>query len=460
MQTFDLIVLGGGRATNIAKNAAKKGKKVALIEKSSLGGTCPNRGCVPSKLLIGYAEVSRAIQEAKKHYIDATIKHIDVEKIFEKTNYYISKIDENYQKKFNENVTLFRGVGKFIDNKTIEVNSEQLTAKHIIIATGSRPIEPPHKKAWSSDDIFPIKKIPKSIAIVGSGFIAIELSDFFASMGIETKLIVRSEHLLGNEDKEIQDIFKQEFTKNVDVAFNSTIETLEYDETKHVFNANIQNKDKTTHEYQYDAVLYATGRKSNADLLNLESTDIELDDKGFIKRDAFFQTSVKDVFVVGDAAGEYMLQHAAAYEMNHLEKFLYEKEKEPLVFKYMPHAVFTQPEIASVGLTQEACEEQNITYVASSTNWLASAKAQAMKVKYPLTKFLINPNNYEILGCHLIGPYSSTMIHQVLAVMHIHNDIRHLKQMLYIHPALSEALLPAAINAVKEVENYHQKVTS
>ena len=454
MKQYDLIIIGAGRSSNLAQNVAKQGKKVALIEKSSLGGTCANRGCVPSKLLIGYAEVSRAIQEAQKHYIDATINQIDIEKIFEKTNEYISKVDENYEKKFNENVTVFRGIGKFVDNKTIEVNNQRLTAKYIIIATGSRPVDPPHEKAWSSDDIFPIKKIPKSIAIVGSGFIAVELSNFFASVGINTKLIVRSEHLLGNEDKEIQSIFKKEFTKNVDVIFNSTVESLDYDENKQTFTIHIKNKNKTTASCKFDAVLYATGRKSNADLLNLESTDIELDKRGFIKRDEFFQTNVKDVFVVGDAAGEYMLQHAAAYEINHLEKFLYENKKEPLVFKYMPHAVFCEPEIASVGLTQEECEEQNIPYVVSTTNWLASAKAQAMKIKYPLTKLLVNPINYEILGCHLIGPNSSIMMHQVLTVMHIDNDIRHLKEMLYIHPALSEALLPAAINAVKEIQKY------
>lgn len=456
METFDLIVIGAGRGSNLAKNAAKLGKKVALIEKSSLGGTCPNRGCIPSKLLIGYADVSRAIQEAKRHYIDATINSIDIEKIFEETNNYISKVDENYQEKFNENVTLFRGEGKFIDNKIVEVNNKQLSAKHIVIATGARPVEPPHEKAWTSDTIFPLKKIPKSIAIVGAGLIGVELSNFFAATGAETKLFARGDNLLSNEDEAIQTIFKEEFTKNVDVAFNSTIERVNYDETKQHFNVIIKTKNEPLIAKTYEAVLYAIGRKSNADLLNLEATDIKLNKKGFIQRDAFFQTGAKDVYVIGDVAGEHMLQHAAAYEINHLEKFLYKSKKEPLVFKYMPHAVFCEPEIASVGLTQQACEEQNISYVASSTNWLASAKAQAMKVKYPLTKFLINPKNYEIVGCHLIGPQSSTMIHQVLAVMQIDNDIRHLKEMLYIHPALSEALLPAAIDAINLVKHYNQ----
>ena len=457
MKEYDLIVIGGGRASNLAKNAAKRGKKVALIEKSLLGGTCPNRGCVPSKLLIGYAEVSRAIQEASRHYIDAKIQNIDVEKIFAKTNYYISKVDGNYQKKFNENVTLYRGEGRFVGNKIVEVNGEQLTAEHIVIATGTRPVTPPHPMAWSSDDIFPIKKIPKSIAIVGAGFIGIELSNFFASIGIKTKLIVRDEKLLGNEDEDIQKIFKEEFVKRVDVAFNSEIEEIAYDEQKESFTLGILHKESGVEHAEYDALLYTIGRRSNADLLGLENTEIELDKRGYIYRDQFYETAVKGVFVVGDAGGEYMLQHAAAYEINHLEKYLYEGKDEPLKFKYMPHAVFSDPEVASVGLTEAECRRENIEYVSSVTNWLASAKAESLKLRYPVTKFIINPSNYEILGCHLVGPQSATMMHQVLAVMHIDNDIRHLKEMLYIHPALSEALLPAAINAVKSVEKHNKE---
>ena len=118
----------------------------------------------------------------------------------------------------------------------------------------------------------------------------------------------------------------------------------------------------------------------------------------------------------------------------------------------MPHAVFTEPEIASVGITEEKAKQDNIKYVTTTTNWLASAKAMSTRLKYPVTKFIVNPDNYEILGCHMIGPESATMMHQVLAVIHINNDIRHLKEMLYIHPALNEALLPAAVATVKEVE--------
>jgi dihydrolipoamide dehydrogenase len=454
MKKFDLIIIGAGRASNLAVTASKLGKKVALIEKSTLGGTCPNRGCVPSKLLIGYAHVANAIKESNRHFIDASINNIDLEKIFEETNNYISKIDERYNSRMNENVEVFRGVGSFQSNNVVIVNGEELTAPSIVIATGTKPKKPEHEKAWSSDDIFPLKgKIPKSITIVGSGFIACELAGFFSSIGVETKLIVRSQNILSNEDQEISTIFKKEFSQKVHIEFDTSVKNVVYKDDR--FYMDLEKVDNTKKEHNSDALLYAIGRESNTDSLNLGNTSIQINDRGYIKRDELFETAAKGVYVVGDAGGVYMLQHAAAYEINHLGKILFEGCTEPLKFKYMPHAVFTEPEISSVGITQEEASKKNIECVITTTPWVASAKAMSMRLKYPITKFIVNPKNYEILGCHMIGPESSTMMHQVLAVMHINNDIRHLKEMLYIHPALSEALLPAAVAAVKEVEKYN-----
>lgn len=449
MKTYDLIVIGGGRAFNLAAKAAKAGKRVALIEKSKLGGTCSNRGCVPSKLLVGYADVIRTIEESQRHHIKSSINHIDIEKIFSQNNKYIDGVDERFKSILNENVELFTGVGSFISDKVVEVNNEKLTAPKIVIATGATPKKAPFKNAWTSDDVFPIDKIPSSITIVGAGFIACELANVFDALGIKTKLIIRGETLLSNEDEDISKAFKKEFSKKLDIELNTTIKDAKYD--KSFFDITLENKDGKTKKHTCEALLYAIGRESNANTLNLENTSIKVNERGFIKRDEFFETDAKGVYVVGDAAGEYMLQHAAAYEMNHLYKFLFEDESKPLKFKYMPHAVFTDPEIASVGITEKEAKEKGFEFIVSKTDWLSSAKAESTKLKYPFTKFIVDKNSYEILGCHMIGPQSSTMIHQVLAVMHIDNDIRHLKKMLYIHPALSESLLTAAINAVKKV---------
>lgn len=455
MKQYDIIVIGAGRASNLARNAGKAGKKVAIIEKSKFGGTCPNRGCVPSKLLIGYAEVARAVQESSRHFIDASIDKIDVEKIFEDTNAYIESIDPAYRGRFNENVDTYDGVGSFVSNYVVEVEGEQLSAPKIVIATGTRPMTPPHEKAWTSDDVFPLKgKIPKSITIVGSGFIACELANFFDAVGIETKLLVRNQTLLKNEDEEISAIFKEQFTKYVDVAFGTTIKEIDYkDEKFELLLEDVVTKETSSHSCE--ALLYAIGREPNTDTLKLENTDIKVTQRGYIARDEHFETSVEGIYVVGDASGEHMLQHAAAAEVNHVQKVLLSEKKDTFRFKYMPHAVFTHPEVASVGLTEQAAKVQGVNYVATITSWKASAKAQSLRIRYPRTKFLVNPETYEILGCHLVGPQSATMMHQVLSIMHIDNDIRHLKEMLYIHPALSEALLPAAVKTVLAVKKYN-----
>ncbi|RLA57336.1 MAG: hypothetical protein DRQ78_13615 [Epsilonproteobacteria bacterium] len=456
MKIYDIIIIGAGRASNLARNVAKAGKKVAIIEKSKFGGTCPNRGCVPSKLLIGYAEVARSIKEASNHFIDAKMIKIDVDKIFEETNAHIAKVDPSYRAMFNENVKTFIGTASFVSNDIVEVNGEELTAPKIIIATGTRPIAPPHEKAWTSDDIFPLLgKVPKSITIVGAGFIACELANFFAAVGVETKLLVRSQNILKHEDEEIAAIFKTEFSKNVNVAFDTSIDSIEHDGNN--FNLTLINKQNESTKHTSEALLYATGRMPNTDSLKLENTDIKVNKRGFIVRDAHFQTAAEGVYVVGDASGEHMLQHAAAAEVNHLQKVLLSEKQGIHTFKYMPHAVFTHPEIASVGLSEQKAKAEGVEYVASITSWKASAKAQSLRIRYPRTKFLIDPNSYEILGCHLIGPQSATMMHQVLSIMHIDNDIRHLKEMIYIHPALSEALLPAAVKAVAEVKAYNKK---
>jgi dihydrolipoamide dehydrogenase len=452
MKTYDLIIIGGGRASNLAAKAGKLGKKVALIEKSKLGGTCANRGCVPSKLLIGYANVIRTIKESQRHYIQSTIDNIDIEKIFEKNNHFIDGVDENYKSKLNVNVELFRGEGFFVSDTVVEVNNEKLTAPKIIIATGTSPKKPLYENAWTSDDIFPISKIPHSITIVGSGFIACELANVFDALGVQTKLLIRGKTILSKEDKDISNVFKEEFSKKIDIEFNTTIKDAKYENNS--FTITLENKDGENKSYTSEVLLYAIGRDSNANTLKLENTSLKLDKRGFIKRDEFFETDAKGVYVVGDAAGEYMLQHAAAFEMNHLYKFLFEDEKQTLKFKYMPHAVFTDPEVASVGITEQEAKDKGLDFVVSKTDWRASAKAQATKLKYPFTKFIVDKNNYKILGCHMIGPQSSTMMHQVLTVMHIDNDIRHLKEMLYIHPAISESLLPASINAIKKI--HHQ----
>lgn len=457
MTSYDLIIIGGGRASGLAVAAANAGKKVALIERDRLGGSCPNRGCVPSKLLIGYAETARRIREADRHYIKAALDEADVERMFRETNAWSDSVDDRYESRLPEGATLYRGSGKFISDHTVEVNGEQLTAKQIVIATGAQPsLTPfPDLPVWTSNDLFPLKgKVPKSISIVGGGFIACELANFFEAVGVETHLLVRGERLLPLEDDDIAAIFAEEFSKNVTVHYNTTITDAQHSEGK--FQLSFNGGDDSSLET--DALLYAIGRVPNTADLGLENTSIEKTDRGFIPNNEYLETNVSGVYSVGDVSGRYQLQHAAAYEVNYLRQRLLKGHSEPIDYEFsMPHAVFSDPEIAGVGMTERELKASGVDYVSVTEDWLASARAMSTRLTYPRTKLLVDPHSFKILGCHLIGPEASTMLHTVMMLMHLDNDVRHLKDMVHIHPALPEALLAVAVKAISKVREFHQQ---
>ncbi|MBO6605797.1 dihydrolipoyl dehydrogenase family protein [Psychroserpens sp.] len=450
MKKFDLIIIGGGRARNLALSAAKRGEKVAIIEKSILGGTCPNRGCIPSKLLIGHAHAVRSIQDSQRHFISSKIEYIDTEKIFETNNDFLSNVRDNSTKGLPEGVTLFEGEGVFLSDHEVQVNGTTLTADKIVVATGTRPRKALHEKAWTSDTIFPLNEgIPKSVTIVGAGFIGVELANFFDAIGVETTLLSRGSVLLNREDEDISAIFKEEFTKNVNVLFDAKISQVTHKDNAFTIDYESPEGKKS---HSSEALIEATGRIPNTDNLRLENTSITVNKRGYIKRNEFCETDVKGVYAIGDVASKYALQHIASFEVVYLSKLFYGDEKKPLEYKYVPHAVFSEPEIASIGITEQEAKAQNLDYVTTLTPWTNSAKANAMRLQYQRTKFIVNPKTYEILGCHLIGPESSSVIHQVLAVMQIDNDIRHLANMMYVHPALNEVLLLGARKIMVKID--------
>jgi len=452
METYDLIVLGGGRATNLALAASKAGWKTALIERDRLGGTCPNRGCVPSKLLIGFADAARHARNASRHFIQSDYQGADLAKIFESVNDYVSEVDPRYEGRLEAaDVTFIRGEGRFTDHKQIEAAGRTLTAEKIVIATGSRPAPPPFADlpVWTSDDLFPLRCAPpKSLIIIGGGIIGCEMAAFFAAVGVETSLFVRDERLLEKEDCGIEEVFQQEFSKDVRTHFHASLKHLT--RSGELFSATFQTE-TGEQTFQAERVLFAIGRIPNTESLNLSETDLSANAKGFLPVNEHLETAVPGIYSTGDVNGRHMLQHAAAFEVQFLRQKFLKGVTTPIDEGHMPHAVFTHPEIAAVGFTEEQLKESGTPYVAVVEDWLASARAIAMRIDYPRTKLLVSPADHSILGCHLVGPEASTILHQVMAVMHLKNDVRELAEMIHIHPALNECLLAAAVKAIGAV---------
>lgn len=454
-ETFDLIVLGGGRAANLAIPAAKAGLKTALVERDRLGGACPNRGCVPSKLLIGFAEAARHVRHADRHFIDAEFRGTDLRRIFASVNEYVGGVDGRYQGRVDEaGVTLLRGEGRFVGRKTIAVGGRELTAENIVVATGSRPVASKfaHLPVWTSDSLFPMEsEPPKSLLIIGGGFIGCEMGAFFAAVGTATRLFTRGGRLLGREDSDIERVFQTEFAKEVPTHCHAELQDLTWDGAQFTATFVIHGKTET---FTAERVLFATGRVPNTDLLDLKKTGLLADARGFLPVNDHLETAVPGIYATGDVNGRFMLQHAASFEVHYLRQKFLKHTTEPIDECLVAHAVFSHPEVASIGFTEDQLKTSGTPYVAVFEDWLASARAMAMRIDYPRIKLLVSPSDYAILGCHLVGPESATLLHQVMMLMRLKNDVRELANMIYIHPALNECLLAAAVKAVAQVRKY------
>ncbi len=442
---YDLIVFGGGNAISIAIECGAAGMNVALVERGPLGGTCPHRGCIPSKLLIGYADAAEHARGTRRFGFETTLRIPNPDAILRDTFDFTGKYDGILREALGRNVALYRDNAAFIANRTLGVNGGTISADRLVLATGSRPQRPTlDVPYWTSDDVFKLRKMPKSITIVGGGYIACELGHFFHGVGVDTLLVVRRDQLLDREDNETRAIFMKGFASRVPVTFNSTIASAAHDSSG--YRVALAHADGTTTERYSEALLYCIGRVPNSDHIGAEKTSLKPNARGFIETDDHLCTPVEGIYAMGDIAGRYMFTHAANFESEYLARLLTGKTRDPIDYGPMPHAVFTLPEIAGVGATEDELKSTNTAYVAASYPFFNSTKGRAVKEEHGLCKFLISPE-HKILGCHIVGYQASVLLHAVLPVMKWRNDIHSLVDIIYIHPSLAEVVRGAARKA-------------
>jgi mycothione reductase len=442
---YDLIVFGGGNAISTAIDCGGAGMNVALVERGPLGGTCPHRGCIPSKLLIGYADAAEHARDAQRFGFETTLRMPNPDAILRDTFDFTGKYDGILEKALGKNVTLYRDNAGFVADRTLRVNGSTISADKLVLATGSRPRRPtlgvPY---WTSDDVFKLRRMPKSITIVGGGYIACELGHFFQGVGVDTLLVVRRDQLLDREDNETRAIFMKGFTSRVPVTFNSTIASAVHGSSG--YRVTIAQPGGATTERDCEALLYCIGRVPNSDRIGVENTGLKPNARGFIESDDHLRTPVDGVYAMGDIAGRYMFTHAANFESEYLGQLLTGRTQDSIDYGPMPHAVFTLPEIAGVGATEDELRSSDTPYVASCYPFSSSTKGRAVKEEHGLCKFLVSPE-HEILGCHIVGYQASVLLHAVLPVMKWRNNIHSLADIIYIHPSLAEVVRGAARKA-------------
>lgn len=465
LQKFDLIVIGSGSGLDVANAAFQHGLRVAVVEKDRLGGTCLNRGCIPSKLLIHSADVIDTIKQAELFGIRVDGYSIQFEKIVQRVNKKIDSDSDEIRNAFEgvENPKLFLGECKFVGPKTIAIlhSSTQSTvsAEKILIAAGTRPRIPDINGLGgtgyiTSDEALRIKTQPHILTIIGGGYIACELAHFFGTLGTKINIIQRKDVLIPNEDEEVSQKFTEIFSRKYNVYLGY--------ETQYVSRQNDSYNGSKFHvlakqdfsgksiELISDQLLIAAGRVPNSDILDLEKTNVKINKRGYIKTDRYLETNVNGIFALGDIVGRYLFKHNANHEAQYaFNNILRPEGKIPVDYTAMPHAIFSSPQVSSVGFKeQELKKEDTIEYKKSVYHYINTAMGQALEDRDGFVKFLVDSKTRKILGCHIIGSQASILIHEVLVAMKAADSydgtIDNITRTVHIHPALSEVVSRAA----------------
>ncbi|MGH9991960.1 MAG: dihydrolipoyl dehydrogenase family protein [Nitrososphaera sp.] len=450
MQEFDLIVIGAGSGLDVANAAAQRGMKVAIVEKSRMGGTCLNRGCIPSKLLIHSADVAEIIKDAGTFGIRVAGFSVDFEKIVARSNGIVDSESDGIRNAFSkiDNPKLFPHECRFAAKKTISVGGEKIRAEKFLIASGTRPRIPDivglqGSGFITSDEALRLKKQPEALTILGGGYIAAELAHFYGALGTKINMVQRRNTLLPAEDEEVAAKFTEIFSRKYNVYLGC--EAVSVSKKGGMFTVRARNSSGKSISLESDQLLVATGRVPNSDTLDVAKTGVEVDRKGFVKVDKYLETTAKGIFALGDAVGRFLFKHSAnleaQYAFNNIANY---GRKVPVDYSAMPHAIFSSPQVAGVGYTEQQLRSDKIGYEKAIYNYINTAMGEAIDDKEGFVKFLVAKGNGKILGCHIMGSHASILIHEVLVAMKLGATVDAIAKTVHVHPALSEVVARAA----------------
>ncbi|MDH5702529.1 MAG: dihydrolipoyl dehydrogenase, partial [Candidatus Bathyarchaeota archaeon] len=429
MKEYDLIAIGSGSAMNIVSAVIQENPhmKIAVIDKDEPGGICLTRGCIPSKMLLYPAELVRTIGRAGEFGVEVDIKEIDFEAVMERMRTLIGG-DINMIRQglsHSENIDYYPDVAEFVGPYTLKVGDETITSKMIFLCTGSKSIIPPIKGLdkvgyLTSDTVLKMNRLPESIAIVGGGYIAAEYGHFFSAMGSKVTIIGRNPQFLKQEEPEVSALAKRELEKHMTILTNHEVREAEKTSMgkKRLVAVNRENGKKTV--ITADEILIATGRGPNTDVLHPERGGVEIDERGWIVVNEYLETSQPNIWAFGDANGKQLFKHAANYESIVVYYNAILKKKVKVDYHAIPHAVFTYPEVGSVGLGEkEAIEKYGKNKVLIGIyRYEDTAKGEAMGVKDYFVKVIVEKETMKILGAHIIGPYASVLIQEIINLMY------------------------------------------
>lgn len=458
MTDFDLVVIGGGTGNKVASAGADAGLETALVEPGPLGGTCLNRGCNPSKMLIAHANRLNDVYDAGRFGIEATVESVDVDGIVSEVNETLGAIADRIGdgKERQENLTWFRHETRFVDDHTLEIDGKEYTAEKIVVAAGSRPLIPgaidglDEVDYLTSQDALQLRELPDRLVILGGGYIAAELGYYFQSLGTEVALVEMMVTLVPREDRDVARAFTAiaEQRHEVYTGYRATEVTADGREVT----VHAESEAGETVAVSGDDLLVALGRRPNTDRLGLENTGIELDDRGFIETNARLETTVDGVWASGDIAGNAMFKHSADYETGIVVENAVHGGDREADFGGLSHAVFTEPQIGGVGKTEQELEDERIEYVVGTAKFTDTAMARALKLEHDgLAKVLAAPDG-ELLGVHLLGHEASMLVHEATVAVRHGITVQEMADTIHVHPAMNKVLAKAFADAAARLD--------
>jgi glutathione reductase (NADPH) len=437
---FDLFVIGAGSGgVRAARFAAGYGARVAVAESRYLGGTCVNVGCVPKKLLVYGAHFADDFEQAQGFGWALGESSFDWSTLIANKNREIDRLNGIYRNLLvGSGVTLLEGHARIVDEHSVELGGKRYSAKHILIATGGWPQIPEipgHEHAIGSNEVFFLEQLPKRVLVVGGGYIAVEFASIFNGLGAQTSLLYRGELFLRGFDGAVRRHLQEELSKRgIDLQFNSDIARIDKQADDSLL---ATLKDGRTLEA--DCIFYATGRRPMLDNLGLENTQVQLDERGFIKVDEQYQTTTPSILAIGDVIGRVQLTPVALAEGMAVARRLFKPEQYRKVdYQMIPTAVFSLPNIGTVGLSEEQAKEEGYNVQVFESRFRPMKLTMTESQERTLMKLVVDAATDRVLGCHMVGPDAGEIVQGLAVALKAGATKQLFDETIGVHPTAAE----------------------
>ncbi len=453
---FDVVVVGAGPGGYVAAiKAAQLGYKTACVEQEFLGGVCLNIGCIPTKALLESAAMITHLGHAKEFGVEIGELKTDMAQAVKRSRQVSERLVKGIGFLFKKNkVTHVPGRGRLAGKGKVEVTAKDggkqtLTAKHVIVATGSRPRDLPflkidHDRVWDSTDAMMSKEAPKTLAVVGAGAIGMEFADVYAAFGTQVTIVEALDRVLPLEDRDCSAVVEKSYRKRgMEVYTGARLEKAEVGKTG--VKLTVKTAKGETKVIEAERVLSAIGRAPNTEDIGLEKAGVKLTDRGFIQVDRQMRTNVEGIYAIGDVAGPPLLAHKGSHEGVACVEAIHGDPHAGIDYGNIPNCTYCHPEVASVGLTEEQAREKGLDIEVGVFPWTANGRALTAGETEGFVKVIRDKKYSEVVGAHIVGPHATELIAEFVVGRHLETTVEEMDRAMHPHPTLSEAVAEAAL---------------